>query len=1494
MSAPDDMPSDDAMLFWIHPDGRFLDANEAACAFLGYRREELCARCVWDIDHDFPSERWPEHWRELREARRLRFRSVHHRGDGTPIEVEVCSQYLDFGGQEHSCALVYPLSEQRRATAELRESTERLALALDVAGQALYELWLDSGRRILTHAHRQLLERDLPELAVSRDTWTSWVHPDDQERISALVADCVAGRYAETAVDFRVRSGSGRWIWIRSVARVIEWDRLGRPLRMLGTHLDITETKEAEEALKLTQLIVDRAFVGIFCIDVDGKLVYVNDEGCRSLGYDREELIGVALETLDPSFDPARPPEAITRLRARRTQGEQSATAIFETRHRRKDGTLFPVEVAASYILVGDKEYRYAFVRDLTSRKAAEEALRASEALLGSIIGQSPLPLLIVDRTGAIVRSNQAALALFDAYEDPAVLEGYNLFQDERLRAGGQLTKLARVLDAGETLRFDNRFETCKGVGLELDSTIFPIRDAAGQITHAVVYHLDITELKAKEAKLRYHLDSEQALADISALMIKPGWGDLDERLAWMLERIGRLTQAERSFVFLIARDGRVASNTHEWCAPGMASQRADLQDLPTSDYQAFYERLRRGEVVKTIVTGSEEPMRFKPQLLEPGTHALICLPISWEGRLRGFLGLDALTRKRPWSDVDVRFLRMVAEILAHTLQHRASDRALRLHADHLESLDRISRALTRTERDTTVLKTLAEEMQEIFTADRAFLLHPCDPEAASLALAMEVTKAEHPGAFAAERVIELDDTFRSLLRQALDQSHPVLTSFAPSSVGFREHGICSQMAIALRPQTGSPWLLGLQQCSRARQWTEREQRLFQSIAERVGEALSGHLLLEQLQASETRYRAVFDNALDAIIVHDARGKILAVNQAMLGMFGLEESKALRQWIPDITGPEHPEEAALALYRRVLEGEITRSEWTAMRPRDGARFPVEVMLRAIRFGETPAILANVRDVSERKRAEEALRRSEERFAKAFRSSPAPMLVSTIDEGRIIDANDRWLSLFGRERAQWIGRTTLEAGVWRDPAARECMIARLRESGPFQNAPVVIHTAEGEPRDVLWSTEIIVLEDEPVLLSAVHDLTEQKRADQARRESEARLSAAIESMPFDFFILDLDERYVLQNSSSRARWGEVIGKRPRDAAVHRGLAAVWQSKLQRVLSGEVVDEELQLDVGDETRFFRDVLSPVQEGEHVRGILELTTDITDRRRAEEELAQHREHLEDLVTARTDELQRAMAQLVQAEKLAALGSLVAGVAHELNTPLGNARMVASTLSDDLKALSDGYSAGALRRAQLSDFIERGQEAVALLERNTVRAASLIQHFKEVAVDQTSVRRRPFDLRRTIEEVLATLHPTLKRTAHHIALEVPPGIELDSYPGPLEQVVSNLVGNSLVHGFAEVPSGRIRIQASAGPDSVLIRYSDNGPGIPAEAQARIFDPFFTTRLGQGGSGLGLYIVYNLVTGLLGGVIALVDDSDDAGARFQITLPLRAPIHND
>ncbi|MDQ8020634.1 MAG: ATP-binding protein [Moraxellaceae bacterium] len=302
--------------------------------------------------------------------------------------------------------------------------------------------------------------------------------------------------------------------------------------------------------------------------------------------------------------------------------------------------------------------------------------------------------------------------------------------------------------------------------------------------------------------------------------------------------------------------------------------------------------------------------------------------------------------------------------------------------------------------------------------------------------------------------------------------------------------------------------------------------------------------------------------------------------------------------------------------------------------------------------------------------------------------------------------------------------------------------------------------------------------------------------------------------------------------------------------------------------------------------------------------LIAEVSERQRAEGELARYQGQLEQLVAERTTqleasnreltdamaELERTQEELVRNEKLASLGVLVAGVAHELNTPIGNALLSASALQDDARLLIEKASKRALKRSEFEDFLDALNEATDLLARNLARAGELIQHFKQMAVDQTSDQRRVFRLRSVLEDVLASLGPRMKKTRHRIVFEAPAELEMDSYPGALSQIITNLVVNAEMHGFEGIEAGEIHIAARAqGADGVLLEFADNGVGIPPERLPHIFDPFYTTKRGTGGSGIGLNIVYNLVDRMLGGSIE-VRSAPGEGCRFTLTLPRIAP----
>ncbi|CAN5865313.1 hypothetical protein BH11PSE12_BH11PSE12_06310 [soil metagenome] len=253
----------------------------------------------------------------------------------------------------------------------------------------------------------------------------------------------------------------------------------------------------------------------------------------------------------------------------------------------------------------------------------------------------------------------------------------------------------------------------------------------------------------------------------------------------------------------------------------------------------------------------------------------------------------------------------------------------------------------------------------------------------------------------------------------------------------------------------------------------------------------------------------------------------------------------------------------------------------------------------------------------------------------------------------------------------------------------------------------------------------------------------------------------------------------------------------------------------------------------------------------------------------------------------LKETQAHLVAQEKLAALGALVAGVAHELNTPIGNCLLVASTLQDVSKNLMEKLDQQSLRRSELNTYFDEVKTSASIMMRGLSSAATLITSFKQVAVDRTSEQRRVFDLQQVLQDIIATLHIRIGHAGHALQLAVPAKIQMDSYPGSLGQVITNLIENAILHAFVGIDAGSMTISASqSDPQRVLICFSDNGCGIPEANLTRVFDPFFTTRLGQGGSGLGLNISYNIVHSILQGQLT-VKSTPGEGTRFYLDLPL-------
>ena len=275
------------------------------------------------------------------------------------------------------------------------------------------------------------------------------------------------------------------------------------------------------------------------------------------------------------------------------------------------------------------------------------------------------------------------------------------------------------------------------------------------------------------------------------------------------------------------------------------------------------------------------------------------------------------------------------------------------------------------------------------------------------------------------------------------------------------------------------------------------------------------------------------------------------------------------------------------------------------------------------------------------------------------------------------------------------------------------------------------------------------------------------------------------------------------------------------------------------------------------------------------------------------ENRQFIEDELRKRNSELATSMEtiqmtqdQLVESERMASLGSLVAGIAHDVNTPLGVSVTATSFLQDRIKTLQSTYDDKKLTSGIMSSFLSDAQQSITLLTNNVNRASDLISSFKQVAVDQTSKAVREINVSEYLTEVVQSLAPNFKRTSHTIDIHCPDDLSIRCAPGVLAQILTNMIMNSLIHGFEDKPKGAIKLEITKQGENLIIDYCDDGRGLDDAALERHFDAFFTTRRGRGGSGLGTHIMHNLVTQTLSGTIRAFSQLGK-GLQYRITIPV-------
>jgi PAS domain S-box-containing protein len=547
------------------------------------------------------------------------------------------------------------------------------------------------------------------------------------------------------------------------------------------------------------------------------------------------------------------------------------------------------------------------------------------------------------------------------------------------------------------------------------------------------------------------------------------------------------------------------------------------------------------------------------------------------------------------------------------------------------------------------------------------------------------------------------------------------------------------------------------------------------------------------------------------------------------------------------------------------------------------------------------------EIVQRKLMEEALRKAEENYRGIFLNAPEGIFQTTPD-GRFVAVNPALARILGYHTPEELMAQVADIGkqVYAYPLSRARFLRVLSETGSVDGMEMAMRKKDGT---LIWTSMVAraVRDADGNLVridGLLSDVTEKKRAVEELRESEERIRALFNATSDSAILMNTEGVILAINEHGAKRRGltpeEMTGHHIYDH-LSPNAAAARRLQIQeavRTKSPRTFEEER------DGFFYAVTIYPVLDTDGTpRQLASFSRDITARKESEEMIQRLNESLEQRVHERTGQLEeanlalqktleqltRTQKQLVEAEKMASLGGLVAGVAHEINTPVGVGVTAASHLEAKTKAMLEEYQAGALKRSRLEEFLGVCDESTRMILSNLRRASDLIRSFKQVAVDRSTEERRVFRLRDYLEEVLLSLKPHLKKTAVTVELSCDSELEIDSYPGAYSQILTNLVMNSLLHAYDLDQAGRISVSIVREQGSLRVVFRDDGKGIAPEHLDKIFEPFYTTKRGRGGTGLGLHILYNIVTQRLGGTVRC-ESVLGQGTTFTLDVPLEEP----
>jgi len=661
-------------------------------------------------------------------------------------------------------------------------------------------------------------------------------------------------------------------------------------------------------------------------------------------------------------------------------------------------------------------------------------------------------------------------------------------------------------------------------------------------------------------------------------------------------------------------------------------------------------------------------------------------------------------------------------------------------------------------------------------------------------------------------------------------------------------------------------------------------------------------------QPRQNGFETVYQNSKDGLAIFK-QGAFVDCNPSMLHLVGLTRKEELIGKTPfDFSPPTQPdgrdsEEKGLEYINQCLEEGSTRFEWVHQTV-NAEPFWAEVLITKMVVEGEVVIHANWRDISEKKELEFKLAEQKESFETLFNDSVDGLCL--LENEVYTDCNSAFLNLFGfsaKEQVIGLKPADISADIQADGQPLEVSVPqRLKEADEnesvrFEWKHKRIDGSEFWAEILITST---VINGNKVFYISTRDISEKKElALELAQQKESFETLFNESV--DGLCWLEGDRYIDCNKAYLALFGftskqQVVGLTPMDLSAEYQEDGVLSEplvpkRLKETEDKESVRFEWKHKKIDGSEFWAEVILNriMLNGKKVR--YAITRDISEKKELQVQLEERNRtlnrtnrELEQMLVS----LKEAQDKLIESEKMASLGSLVAGVAHEINTPVGVGLMGITQFKEDINAITKRYNNRELTPTDFEIFLNDANEICELVKTNLDRTAQLVKGFKQIAVDQTSEEDREVNLSHYISEVIASLNSVLKKSRASVTLTCPDNIVVVLNPGLLYQVLSNLIMNSINHGFKDIPAGQILIVIEdSGHTQFSLNYRDNGSGISAEHLPQIFNPFFTTNRANGGTGLGLNVTYNIITSALGGSIECRSNIGE-GVEFLLTFEVK------